>query len=48
MSKRARRKRTKAPKSKLGLPDLDRSKAAVLDRLAQPRVGSQHSASQRP
>ena len=38
MSKRARRKaaNAKRPKSKLGLPDLDHSKAAVLDSLRSP------------
>ncbi|HEX3681699.1 MAG TPA: tyrosine-type recombinase/integrase [Bryobacteraceae bacterium] len=38
MSKRARRKpaNSKRPKSKLGLPDLDHSKAAVLDSLRSP------------
>src|SRR5438309_5902488 len=38
MSKRARRKlaASKRPKSKLGLPDLDHSKAAVLDSLRSP------------
>src|SRR5436305_14414478 len=38
MSKRARRKPAapKRPKSKLGLPDLDHSKAAVLDTLRSP------------
>lgn len=38
MSKRARRKAaaSKRPKSKLGLPDLDPSKAAVLDSLRSP------------
>jgi hypothetical protein len=38
MSKRARRKSvtSKRPKSKLGLPDLDHSKAAVLDSLRSP------------
>jgi hypothetical protein len=39
MSKRARRKpaNPKRPKSKLGLPDLDHSKAAVLDSLRSPQ-----------
>jgi hypothetical protein len=38
MSKRARRKpaNSKRPKSKLGLPDLDHCKAAVLDSLRSP------------
>lgn len=38
MSKRARRKpvKLKRPKSKLGLPDLDHSKVAVLDSLHSP------------
>ena len=38
MSKRAKRKPNapKWPKSKLGLPDLDHSKAAVLDSLRSP------------
>ena len=38
MSKQARRKiaTSKQPKSKLGLPDLDHSKAAVLDSLRSP------------
>src|SRR5436305_9094932 len=38
MSKRARRKPAapKRPKSKLGLPDLDHSKAAVLDSVRSP------------
>jgi integrase len=38
MSKRVKRKsaRSKRPKSKLGLPDLDHSKAAVLDSLRSP------------
>src|SRR5947209_15192350 len=38
MSKRARRKPNapKRPKSKLGLPDLDHSKSAVLDSLRSP------------
>jgi hypothetical protein len=38
MSKRARRKpaTSKRPKSKLGLPDLDHSKVAVLDGLRSP------------
>ena len=38
MSKRGRRQSatSKRPKSKLGLPDLDHSKAAVLDSLPSP------------
>ena len=39
MSKRVNRKSagSKRPKSKLGLPDLDHSKAAVLDSLRSPQ-----------
>jgi hypothetical protein len=36
MSKRVKRKSAKRPKSKLGLPDLDHSRAAVLDCLVHP------------
>jgi hypothetical protein len=47
MSKHARRKSAtlKRPKSKLSLPDLDHSKAAVLDSLRSPesKRGYQHA-----
>jgi hypothetical protein len=47
MSKRAKRKSvtSKRPKSKLGLPDLDHSKAAVLDslRLPESKRGYRHA-----
>lgn len=47
MSKRMRRKpaNSKRPKSKLGLPDLDRSKTAILDSLRSPesKRGSRHA-----